>query len=85
MESLTFALREKRRSRRSRFGRGRPGLTERRGIGSGGGRPERSLYELRLDVDYDGVAISRASAEAGVHTVQQTLAAIDQHTPGGDT
>jgi uncharacterized protein (UPF0332 family) len=43
----------------------------------------RRLYELRLDVDYDAVAISRASAEAGVQTVHQTLAAIDQHTQGG--
>ena len=43
----------------------------------------RRLYELRLDVDYDAVAISRASAEAGVQTVQRTLAAIDQHTQGG--
>jgi hypothetical protein len=42
----------------------------------------RRLYELRLDVDYDAVAISRASAEAGVQTVQRTLAAIDQHTQG---
>ena len=43
----------------------------------------RRLYELRLDVDYDAVPISRASAEAGVQTVQRTLAAIDQHTQGG--
>ena len=43
----------------------------------------RQLYELRPDVDYDAVAISRASAEAGVQTVRQTLAAIDQHTQGG--
>ena len=45
----------------------------------------RRPYELRLDVDYDAVAISRASAEAGVQTVQQTLASIDQHTQGGRT
>jgi uncharacterized protein (UPF0332 family) len=43
----------------------------------------RRLYELRLDVDYDAVPISRASAEAGVQTVQQTLAEIDQRTQGG--
>jgi hypothetical protein len=43
----------------------------------------RRLYELRLDVDYDAVAISRASAEAGIQTVQRLLAAIDQRTQGG--
>jgi len=43
----------------------------------------RRLYELRLDVDYDAVAISRASAEAGVQTVQRLLAEIDQRTQGG--
>lgn len=43
----------------------------------------RRLYELRLDVDYDAVPISRASAEAGVQTVQRTLAEIDQRTQGG--
>ena len=43
----------------------------------------RRLYELRLDVDYDAVPISRASAETGVQTVQRTLAEIDQRTQGG--
>ena len=43
----------------------------------------RRLYDLRLNVDYDGLPISRASAEAAIQTVQQTLVAIDQHTPGG--
>ena len=43
----------------------------------------RRLYELRLDVDYDAVPISRASAEAGVQTVHRTLAEIDQRTQGG--
>jgi len=43
----------------------------------------RRLYELRLDVDYDAVAISRASAEAGIQTVQRLLAEIDQRTQGG--
>jgi uncharacterized protein (UPF0332 family) len=43
----------------------------------------RRLYELRLDVDYDAVPISRASAEAGLQTVHRTLAEIDQRTQGG--
>ena len=43
----------------------------------------RRLYELRLNVDYDAVPISRASAEAGVQTVSRTLAEIDQRTQGG--
>jgi hypothetical protein len=43
----------------------------------------RRLYELRLDVDYDAVPISRVSAEAGVQAVQRTLAEIDQRTQGG--
>ena len=43
----------------------------------------RRLYELRLDVDYDAVPISRASAETGVQTVQRTLVEIDQRTQGG--
>ena len=43
----------------------------------------RRLYDLRLAVDYDGLPISRASAETAIQTVHQTLAAIDQHTPGG--
>ena len=43
----------------------------------------RRLYELRLDVDYDAVPMSRASAEAGVQTVSRTLAEIDQRTQGG--
>ena len=40
----------------------------------------RRLYELRLDVDYDAVPISRASAETGVQIVQRTLAEIDHRT-----
>ena len=43
----------------------------------------RRLYDLRLAVDYDGLPISRASAETAMQTVHQTLAAIDQHTQGG--
>jgi uncharacterized protein (UPF0332 family) len=43
----------------------------------------RRLYELRLDVDYDAIAISRASAEAGVQTVHRLLTEIDQRTQGG--
>ena len=43
----------------------------------------RRLYDLRLNVDYYGLPISRASAEAAIQTVYHTLAAIDQHTPGG--
>ena len=43
----------------------------------------RRLYDLRLNVDYDALPISRASAEAAIQTVHQTLAAIDQHTQGG--
>jgi uncharacterized protein (UPF0332 family) len=43
----------------------------------------RRLYDLRLNVDDDALPISRASAEAAIQTVHQTLAAIDQHTPGG--
>ena len=43
----------------------------------------RRLYDLRLNVDYDALPISRASAAAAIQTVQQTLATIDQHTPGG--
>ena len=43
----------------------------------------RRLYELRLDVDYDAVPISPASAAAAVQTVQRTLAEIDQRTEGG--
>lgn len=43
----------------------------------------RRLYELRLDVDYDAIPISRASAEAGLQTVHRTLAEIDQRTQGG--
>ena len=43
----------------------------------------RRLYDLRLAVDYDALPVSRASAEAAIQTVHQTLAAIDQHTPGG--
>ena len=43
----------------------------------------RRLYHLRLAVDYTGLAISRASADLALQTVAQTLAAIDQHTPGG--
>jgi hypothetical protein len=43
----------------------------------------RRLYALRLDVDYDAIPVSRASAEAGVHTVHRLLAEIDQRTPGG--
>lgn len=43
----------------------------------------RRLYDLRLTVDYDGLPVSRASASAALHTVHQTLATIDQHTPGG--
>jgi len=42
----------------------------------------RRLYELRLDVDYDAVPISRASAEAEVQMVHRTLAEIDQRTQG---
>jgi hypothetical protein len=42
----------------------------------------RRLYELRLDVDYDAVSVSRASAAGGVQTVQRLLVEIDQHTPG---
>ena len=42
----------------------------------------RRLYELRLDVDYDAVPISRASAEAGVQTVHRLLAEIDPRTQG---
>jgi hypothetical protein len=38
----------------------------------------RRLYELRLDVDYDGGPISRASAEGGVQIVHRLLAEIDQ-------
>ena len=51
-----------------------PGLLEPRRFGL------RRLYELRLDVDYDAVPISRASAETGVQTVQRTLAEIDHRT-----
>jgi hypothetical protein len=40
----------------------------------------RRLYELRLDVDYDAVPISRASAETGTRSVQRTLAEIDHRT-----
>ncbi len=43
----------------------------------------RRLYDLRLTVDYDGLPVSRASVETAIQTVHQTLAAIDQHTPGG--
>jgi hypothetical protein len=43
----------------------------------------RRLYHLRLAVDDTGLAISRASADLALQTVAQTLAAIDQHTPGG--
>ena len=43
----------------------------------------RRLYHLRLAVDYAGLSISRASADLALQTVAQTLAAIDQHTPGG--
>jgi uncharacterized protein (UPF0332 family) len=43
----------------------------------------RRLYDLRLNVDYDALPISRASAEAAIQTVHQTLAAIDQHSSGG--
>jgi uncharacterized protein (UPF0332 family) len=43
----------------------------------------RRLYALRLDVDYDAIAISHASAEAGVQTVHRVLAEIDQRTQGG--
>ena len=43
----------------------------------------RRLYDLRLNVDYDALPISRASAEAAIQTVYHTLAAIDQHTQGG--
>ena len=43
----------------------------------------RRLYDLRLAVDYDALPISRASAEAALQTVHQTLAAIDQRTQGG--
>ena len=43
----------------------------------------RRLYDLRLNVDYDALPISRASAEAAIQTVHQTLATIDQHTQGG--
>lgn len=43
----------------------------------------RRLYTLRLAVDYEGLPISRASAETALQTVVQTLAAIHQHTQGG--
>ena len=43
----------------------------------------RWLYDLRLTVDDDALPISRASAEAAIQTVHQTLATIDQHTQGG--
>lgn len=43
----------------------------------------RRLYDLRLAVDYDGLPISRVSAETAIQTVHQTLAAIDQYTQGG--
>ena len=43
----------------------------------------RRLYDLRLNVGYDALPISRASAEAAIQTVHQTLATIDQHTQGG--
>jgi uncharacterized protein (UPF0332 family) len=43
----------------------------------------RRLYSLRLAVDYEGLPISRASAETALQTVVQTLAAIHQHTQGG--
>jgi len=43
----------------------------------------RRLYELRLDVDYDALPISRTSAEAGMQTVYRLLAEIDQRTQGG--
>ncbi|MGE3542249.1 MAG: hypothetical protein AB7N91_33155 [Candidatus Tectimicrobiota bacterium] len=42
----------------------------------------RRLYDLRLAVDYDALPVSRASVETALQTVHQTLAAIDQHTPG---
>jgi len=42
------------------------------------------LYDLRLDADYDGVPIARASAEAGLRTAQRTLAEMQQRTQGGD-
>ena len=41
------------------------------------------LYDLRLDADYDGVPIARASAEEGVRTVQRTLAELHHRTQGG--
>jgi hypothetical protein len=43
----------------------------------------RRLYELRLDVDYDAIPISRTSAEARMQTVYRLLAEIDQRTHGG--
>lgn len=43
----------------------------------------RRLYALRLNADYDALPISRASAEAALQTVVHTLAAITQHTHGG--
>lgn len=43
----------------------------------------RRLYTMRLAVDYEGLPISRASAETALQTVVQTLAAIHQHTQGG--
>lgn len=54
-----------------------PGLLEARRFGL------RRLYALRLTVDDDGLPVSRASVETALQTVHQTLAAIDQHTPGG--
>jgi len=41
------------------------------------------LYDLRLDADYDGVPIARASAEDGLRTAHRTLAEIQQRTQGG--
>lgn len=40
------------------------------------------LYDLRLDADYDGVPIPRATAETGVQTVHRTLAEIHHRTQG---
>ena len=38
------------------------------------------LYDLRLDADYDGISIARASAEECLRTAHRTLAEIQQLT-----
>lgn len=45
--------------------------------------PLRRLYQGRLDADYDLLPITPARAEEAVQTVERTLAAITQQTPGG--